>query len=423
VSQIGHIVTGMVDNIFLGAIGKTEQAAGILATNLFVLILVFGIGISYAATPLTSAASIDKNNTEKGFLLKNSVYMNLGISVILFLVLFFMSPLLGKMGQPQDVVEMAIPFFNVLIFSIIPVSFYFSAKQYAEGLSNTKMAMYISIVGNLLNIVLNYLLINGYCGLPEMGYMGAAWATFTSRVFMGAAAMYIIMNNKKFSYVRPFYKAASVSKKHLSRLFKIGIGSALQFTFEVAAFILCGLMTGWYGKEQIDAHGIAMSMAAFTYMFGSGIGGAVSIRVAGFRAQGDTLNMKMAGKSSFIMVVCLMSCIALLFFLFHTFLPMAFTRDKEILELASGLLLIAAFFQLFDGTQVVALGVLRGMEDVKFPTIVTLIAYWGIALPLAYFLAEKMQLRAYGVWYALSLSLILVAVALYWRFRFLTRNH
>ena len=316
---------------------------------------------------------------------------------------------------------MAIPFFNVLIFSIIPVSLFFSCKQYSEGLSNTRMAMYISITGNLLNIVLNYLLINGYCGLPEMGYMGAAWATFTARVFMGGASVWIVMNAKKFREIKPFFKAAEFSKTHLSRLFRIGIGSALQFTFEVAAFILCGLMTGWYGKEQIDAHGIAMSMAAFTYMFGSGISGAASIRVANFRALEDKANLKLAGKSAFVMVVCFMGFIALVFCALHTVLPMAFTRDKEILELASGLLLVAAFFQLFDGTQVVALGVLRGMEDVKFPTLVTLIAYWGIALPLAYYFAEKMQLKAYGVWYALSISLILVAFALYWRFRFLTK--
>lgn len=422
VSQIGHIVTGMVDNIFLGAIGKTEQAAGILANNLFVLLLVFGIGISYAATPLTSAASIEKDNREKGYLLKNSIFLNFMVSLVLFLALFLMSPLLGKMGQPEDVVELAIPFFDVLIFSIIPVSLFFSCKQYAEGLSNTKMAMYISVAGNLLNIVLNYLLINGYCGLPKLGYMGSCWATFISRVFMGGASLLIILYNKKFAYVKPFLKSAKLSKPHLKRLFNIGIGSALQFTFEVAAFILCGLMTGWYGKEQIDAHGISMSMAAFTYMFGSGIGGAVSIRVSGFRAQGDKKNVQLAGKAAFMMVVCLMSFIAVLFCILRNILPMAFSNDREILELASGLLLVAAFFQLFDGTQVVALGILRGMEDVKFPTIVTLIAYWGIALPLAYFMGEKLQMKAYGIWYSLSFSLVIVAVALYWRFRFLTRN-
>ncbi|MFL5753189.1 MAG: MATE family efflux transporter, partial [Bacteroidia bacterium] len=129
----------------------------------------------------------------------------------------------------------------------------------------------------------------------------------------------------------------------------------------------------------------------------------------------------LAGKSAFIMVVSLMGFIALLFCVLHTILPKAFSNDAEILDLASGLLLIAAFFQLFDGTQVVALGILRGMEDVKFPTVVTLIAYWGIALPLAYYFAEKLQLKAYGVWYALSISLVIVAVALYWRFRVLTK--
>ncbi|MBL7893777.1 MAG: polysaccharide biosynthesis C-terminal domain-containing protein, partial [Bacteroidia bacterium] len=165
-TQIGHVFTGMVDNYFLGQIGKTEQAAGISANGIFVLLLVFMIGMSYASTPLVSSAHVNDDVKEKASLFKNSMFLNTGVAIIAFIILFFMSPLMDYMQQPADVVELSKPFFNVLIFSMIPISFFFTCKQYTEGLSNTRAAMYISITGNLLNIVLNYALIYGKWGLP-----------------------------------------------------------------------------------------------------------------------------------------------------------------------------------------------------------------------------------------------------------------
>ena len=172
-TQIGHIITGMVDNIFLGKLGNTEQAAGILSNNLYVILLVFSIGMSYVLTPAITDAHVNQNEKEKASLFKNSLFINMMVAVVLFVILFFSSPLLAYMQQPKDVVALAIPFFDVLIFSIIPVALFFVCKQYTEGLSNTKAAMYISIAGNLLNIILNYLLIYGHLGLPELGYMGS----------------------------------------------------------------------------------------------------------------------------------------------------------------------------------------------------------------------------------------------------------
>lgn len=422
VSQIGHIVTGMVDNIFLGTIGKTEQAAGILANNVFVLILVFGIGLSYAITPLVSAAYVKQDLKEKAALLKNGLLLNALVSVILFLLLFFMTPLLRYMGQPEDVIDLAIPFFNVLMFSIIPVSFFFVGKQYTEGLGNTRAAMYISIAGNLLNIVLNYVLIHGLFGLPELGYMGSCWATFFARLFMGVAFIWMIFGWKGFNEINSWYKQTSFDFKHSWELFKIGIGSAMQFTFEVAAFVIAGIMTGWFGKESIDAHGISMSIAAFTYMFGSGISGAASIRVSASAANGDRAGVIRYGMASFYLVWMVTGFCAVLMVLLNHVLPLGFSNDNEIVQLSATLLLFAAFFQLFDGTQVVALGILRGLEDVKIPTLVTLVGYWLIALPLCYFLGKVFDMQVIGIWIALSVSLVFVASMLYWRFRYLANG-
>ena len=420
-TQIGHIITGMVDNIFLGKLGKTEQAAGILSNNLYIILLVFSIGMSYVLTPAITEAHINQNEREKASLFKNSLFINMIVAVILFIILFFSSPLLAFMQQPEDVVALAIPFFDVLIFSIIPVALFFVCKQYTEGLSNTKAAMYISVIGNIINIILNYLLIYGYAGLPELGYMGSCWATFIARVFMGIGFLIFVFNHKTVNSFAKYYKEVKVNALHFWPLLKDGLASALQFTFEVAAFAIAGLLAGVFGKEQIDAHGIALSLAAFTYMFASGIGSATTIRVGNFYSSNNLDDVKLAIKTSYKSVIVTMGFMALLFICFNTFLPTIFSNDQEIILIASKLLLFAAFFQLFDGTQVVAIGALRGLDDYTYPTYIAFIGYWIIALPLCYLFAFTFNYKVYGVWLALSIGLGFVSIALYFRIKALLK--
>lgn len=420
-TQIGHIITGMVDNIFLGKLGKTEQAAGILSNNLFVILLVFSIGMSYVLTPAITDAHVNRNEKEKASLFKNSLFINMIVAVLLFIVLFFSSPLLAYMQQPEDVVVLAIPFFDVLIFSIIPVALFFVCKQYTEGLSNTRAAMYISVIGNIINIILNYLLIYGYCGLPELGYMGSCWATFIARVVMGVGFLLFVFRHKSINSFAIYYKEAKVNAQHFWPLFKDGLASALQFTFEVAAFAIAGLLAGVFGKEQIDAHGIALSMAAFTYMFASGIGSATTIRVGNYYASNNLDEVKLAIKTSYKLVIVTMGFMALVFISCNTFLPTIFSNDAEIISIASKLLLFAALFQLFDGTQVVAIGVLRALEDYKYPTYIAFVGYWLIALPLCYVFAFVYNYKVYGVWLALSMGLGFVSITLFLRIRALIK--
>jgi multidrug resistance protein, MATE family len=422
-TQVGHIVTGMVDNIFLGRIGTAEQAAGILSNNLYVLLLVFGIGVSYASTPLVAGAHEKNDVLKKAALFKNSLFMNFFIAVFCFLVLFSSSGLLRFMQQPKEVIELALPFYDVLIFSIIPVSLFFTCKQYCEGLSNTRTALVISILGNLLNCVLNYCLIYGKLGLPEMGYMGSAWATFIARSFMGIMFVAVIFKSSATSEIKKVFRQVHVNWMELKELARIGINSGLQFTFEVAAFVIAGLMAGVFGKEQIDAHGISLSLAAFTYMFGSGISSAATIRIGTYSAQGDWQNIRRAGNAAIKLVLLVMGFFGLLFLALRTILPLGFTDNEEIIKLSSNLLIIAALFQLFDGLQVTVIGILRGLEDVKAPTIITLISYWLIALPLAYFLAFNLKMETIGIWIALLISLVIVAVSLFLRFRHLLKKH
>jgi MATE family multidrug resistance protein len=422
ITQVGHIITGMVDTIFLGQIGPTEQAAGIFSNNLYVLLLVWTIGMSYAITPLVTEAHESTDLNRKATLFKNALILNVGVAALCFLILFFLSGYLKYMHQPAEVVELAVPFFNVLIFSIVPVSFFFVCKQYCEGLSNTRMALVISITGNLLNIVLNYSLIYGKLGFPAMGYMGSAWATFWARMFMGAAFLLLVFKSPLTREISGAFSAAKFQFRTIVSLWRLGVNSALQFTFEVAAFVIAGLMAGGFGKEQIDAHGIALSIAAFTYMFATGISSAGTIRAGSYKAQGDWKGVIAASKTAITLVLLIMGSFALIFFTFHSFLPLAFSKEPQILMLAGELLVIAALFQLFDGLQVVVIGLLRGLQDVRVPTIITFVGYWVIAVPFSYLLGYTFKLETFGIWIALLSSLVFVAAGVLLRLRYVLRN-
>lgn len=423
ITQVGYIVTGMVDNIFLGQIGSTEQAAGIFSNNMYILLLVFCIGFSYATTPLVTAAQEEGNSLKKASLFKNALFLNCIIAIACFVILFMSSGLLKYMRQPKDVVELAIPFFDVIILSLIPSSLFFVCKQYCEGLSNTRIALVISIVSNIINIILNYGLIYGKCGLPELGYMGSAWASFVARCFMGFAFLVVLFKSSFTQEISDMYARTKINWKDLADLTRIGFNSAMQFIFEVAAFVIAGFMSGSFGKEQIDAHGIALSLAAFTYMFGSGIGSASTIRAGIYKAQNNWMEIKNASYTSIKLVLLVMGSCGLIFLIFNNYLPMAFSSEKKIVELASQLLIIAAMFQLFDGMQVTIIGVLRGLEDVKVPTVITLTGYWIIALPLAYFMAFTMKLETFGIWIALLVSLVFVGLCLLWRLNYLIKKN
>jgi MATE family multidrug resistance protein len=327
------------------------------------------------------------------------------------------------MQQPAEVAVMAVPFFEILIFSIIPVSFFFTAKQYCEGLSNTRMALIISVAGNALNVLLNYLMIYGKWGFPEMGYIGAAWASFIARLVMGVAFLILILKSPVTREISAVFKQVKVNAQELLSLWRLGFNTAMQFTFEVAAFVIAGFMAGVFGKEQIDAHGIALNIAAFTYMFGSGISSAATIRAGVYNAQKNWNEIKRASVAAIQLVLLVMGTFGILFIVLNRYLPLVFTNEPAIMELASSLLIIAAMFQLFDGMQVAIIGILRGLEDVRIPTLIALVGYWLIALPLAYLLAFTWHMETIGIWIALLTSLVAVAGGLLWRLLYLIRKN
>lgn len=280
--------------------------------------------------------------------------------------------------------------------------------------------MVVSLAGNIFNIILNYIFIYGKLGFPAMGLNGAGLATLIARTAMGIAMCIYVLNSNSFKNHDTRFHLSKISAALLKRIAKIGIPIGIQFTIEVGAFAFAAIMIGWIGTQPLAAHQIALSLAAFTYMMASGISAATTVRVGNAFGRGDPEGLKYASNTAFMMVLAFMGFCALLFILGNHILPTFFIKDAEVIKIAAILLIVAAFFQLSDGLQVVVLGALRGLHDVNWPTIITVVAYWCIALPVGYILGFVFDYGYTGIWIGLLIGLSAAASLLYWRFRYIS---
>lgn len=421
ISQVGHMMVNVADSVMVGQLGALPLAGASLANVIFHLLMTFGIGISYAITPLVATADGQGDISKSSAVLKNGFLVNTITGIILFVLVVIGSPILFHLDQPQDVVTAAMPYLNIITFSLIPLMVFQTFRQFAEGLSKTRQAMFIVISSNLINIGLNYLLIYGKAGFPELGLNGAGWASLISRVILALWMIGYIYYHKAFRKYRGGFLIGSYSKKLIKRLISIGLPAGLQFIFEVGAFGFAVIMMGWIGTEALAAHQIAVNLAAVSYMAASGLSAAATIRVGNQLGRKDVPTLRAATFTLYAMVIVFMLACALIFIFGRYYLPSLYIQDVEVIQIASSLVVIAGFFQLSDGIQVVSLGALRGLEDVKVPTILTFIAYWIIALPVGYLLGFKFGWGAEGIWYGLVVGLTIVAIVMSIRFNKLTK--
>jgi len=421
-SMLGQVMTGVADSVMVGWTGAVPLAASSLANIFFSIPLFFGVGVSYAITPLVAQAEGANDQDKIINTLKNGSLINLATGLILVALIFSVEPFMHAMGQPDEVVTLAIPYLSIIAISIIPTMIFQTYRQFAEGLQRTRVAMIIVVGSNLLNIILNYILIFGKYGFPEMGLNGAGWATLISRVVMALSMMLYVYYGRKFAAYQAGFSIGHYSRSLITKMLHIGLPAGSQFVFEAGAFGFSALMMGWIGTTALAAHQIAINLATISYMTTSGLGAAATIRVGNFWGQRDTANLRASAFSMIGMATVIMTAWALLFIFGRYFLPALYIDDQAVIELTASLLIIAAFFQLSDGIQVVTAGALRGLQDVKIPSLLIFIAYWIIALPLGYWLAFPLQMGAKGIWIGLFLGLTLTATAMVVRLHKLSRK-
>lgn len=411
VGQLGHIMVSVADTAMVGRVGVIPLAGATFANTIYHVLLLFGIGFSYALTPLI-ASTDPKDRSKLHEYLGNGLVLNLSIAVVMIGIGFIMSFFLDYFGQDPDVVTEARPYLLIMIGTMLPLMAFQSLRQYSEGLSDTLRPMIVSVIANLVNVGLNYVLIFGKFGFPAYGLVGAGVASLISRI-----VMFIIMA----AVLYPKWKGLIISIKYatINRIARIGFGTGMQYVFEIGAFAVAAIMVGWISPEALAAHQIALNLSAITYMAATGIAAASTIRVSNQLGLKDLKNLKVAGFSGFGLVISFMAFCGLIFVLFRHTLVTFYIEETEVRLLAAQLLIIAAAFQISDGTQAVGLGVLRGLTDIKIPTLVTFIAFWLFAIPASYLLGFVFDLGITGIWYALLASLTLAAVLHLLRFNWM----
>ncbi len=416
-SQLGQVMVGVADNIMVGQLGAEPLAAASLANSIFFLVLMFGTGVSMAMTPLVAMAQGDDNVDNIAVYFRHGSIINLVCGFFLFGLILGFTPLLGHLNQPEEVVILAIPYLLIITISLLPFMFFQNYKQFIEGLSQTKQAMYITIICNGLNILFNYLLIFGKFGFPALGLNGAGWATLIARFLMAVVIYLYVKKSVRFSTFKTPLGINKLSWPITKKMLKIGVPTGFQYIFEVGAFSAAAIMMGWIGVNALAAHQIAINLASISYMMASGLSAAAMVRVGNQLGRRDIKTLREVGFSIFGMVITFMAIFALIFLTFRNYLPLLYIQDLEVVQVATNLIVIAAIFQLSDGIQVVGLGALRGLSDVKVPTLVTLVAYWVIGLPLGYLLAFPLGMNEIGIWVGLLTGLSITAVLLLHRFQ------
>ena len=431
IGMLGHTTIAIVDNIMVGKLGSTELAAVSLGNSLIFVAMSLGIGFSTAITPIVAEADAEKDTSKIRSTFHHGLFLCVILGFALFGLVILAKPIMELLQQPKEVMALAKPYLNWVAFSLVPLIIYQGYKQFADGLSMTKVSMYAIVMANVLHVIINYCLIYGVWIFPKMGILGAGLGTVISRIAM-VSFMHIILSRKE--QLKQYFHNFSfdeIKKEMIMKIINLGFPSAMQMLFEVVLFTAGIWLCGNIGKTSQAANQIALSLASMTFMVAMGLSVASMIRVSHQKGLNDYKQLIIVARSIFLLAILIEIVFALLFVALHQVLPYLFLNmenqaqlldNQEVIGIAAKLLLVAAVFQISDGIQVVVLGALRGLQDVKIPMYITFVAYWIVGFPISYYLGEYTSLKAVGVWIGLLAGLTAAAFFLFIRFHYLTKK-
>ena len=429
--MLGHTIVGLVDNLMVGQLGAAELAAVSLGNSFFFVAMSIGIGFSTAITPLVAEADSEHNFAKGKSAFKHGFVLCSILAIVLFALILLAKPLMYMMNQPQEVVVLALPYLDIIAISLVPLIIFQALKQFSDGMSLTKFPMYATIIANVINVFFNYVLIFGVWGFPKMGVVGAGIGTLIARFVMIMLMWYILNRLEKTkAYVKDL-KLFVLEHSMLKKINSLGLPSALQMFFEVGLFTAAIWLSGTLGKNPQAANQIALNLSSMTFMIATGLSVTAMIRVGNQKGLKRPVELRRIATSIFIMGLALAILFALIFLIFNNVLPTFyldlndlthFADNQNVVEIASSLLIIAALFQISDSTQVVFLGALRGLQDVKIPTLITFFAYWIIGFPVSYFLGDASKYGSSGIWIGLLAGLTASSIFLYIRFNYLSKQ-
>ena len=431
IGMLGHTLIGIVDNIMVGKLGSTELAAVSLGNSMIFVAMSLGIGFSTAITPIVAESDAENDISKIRSAFYHGLFLCTILGILLFGLVLLAKPIMELLHQPKEVITLAKPYIDWVAFSLVPLIIYQGYKQFADGLSLTKVSMYAIVMANILHVVINYLLIYGIWIFPKMGILGAALGTVISRIAM-VIFMHIILSRKEL--LKQYFQNFSfdeIKKEMINKIVNLGFPSAMQMLFEVLLFTAAIWLCGNIGKTSQAANQIALSLASMTFMVAMGLSVVSMIRISNQKGLNDYKQLVIVARSIFLLAILIEILFAVMFMALHQVLPYMFLNmeiqsqlldNHEVIAIAAKLLLVAAVFQISDGIQVVVLGALRGLQDVKIPMYITFVAYWIVGFPVSFYLGNYTSLKAVGVWIGLFAGLTVAAVSLFMRFHYLTKK-
>lgn len=428
---VGHTLVGMIDNIMVGNLDPINLAAVSLGNSYVFIAMSIGIGFSAAITPIVAEAHSEgnQNKLKKSFI--NGFILCLILGTVLYALVLVLKNTLIYLDQPAEVVQLALPYIDIVAISLIPLLLFQALKQYTDGLSRTIYPMYATVVANIINVIINYILIFGMLGFPKLGIIGAAIGTLISRIIMFVFLFYMLMDKKIIYNYMSDLKSFIYDKFMIEEILSLGFPTSLQMFFEVGLFTSAIWLSGLLGEIPQSANQIVLNISSMTFMVASGLSVSAAIRAGNQKGLKNYQELKRISLSILLLGIYFASFFALGIYILRDYLPYIYIdinnqenliENIELVKIASKLFIIVAIFQLFDSAQVIILGTLRGMQDVKIPTIIVFIAYWIVGFPISFILGDESSMAETGIWIGLLCGLLFSSVFLYWRFLYLTNK-
>jgi multidrug resistance protein, MATE family len=417
VTQLGTIAMTTVDTLFVGRLGAGPLSALGLGLGLSLTAVLIGMGTLMGLDPVVSQAHGAGRDADCGHAMRHGLLLALLVAIPIVAVLTQARWILSHLGQDPAVVAAAADFVRVQNYSTLPLLLFTALRLFLQGISRARPAMLVVLAANVLNVAGCWVFVFGHLGAPALGATGAAWATTLSGWAMLAGLSAYVFGNRSLQCFRVRVRHESFDARLLGRLFRLGAPVGTQYGMEVGVFAAAGVLMGWFGKVPLAAHQVALNLCSITYMVPFGLASTAAVRVGRALGRGDAPGARRAAVVTYALGATFVAGAALLFAAAPRALARLYTADGEVIEMAARLLLVGAAFQIFDASQTIGIGALRGAADTRVPMLVTIGAYWLVALPAGYLLAFRTGLGPPGMWWGLTLGLVVVAGTLAARFR------
>lgn len=422
IGQLGVIILGFADTLMIGHHSTPELGAASFVNNLFTLCIIFSTGFSYGLTPVVGSLYGNRQFPEAGQALRCSLVANVLVALLLTGIMAVVYLNVEHLGQPDELIPLIKPYYLVLLASLVFVMLFNGFKQFTDGITDTKTAMWILLGGNALNIAGNYILINGKLGMPELGLLGAGISTLFSRITMVVVFAWIVLRGRRFLRYRVGFWRLGWSRAMFARLNALGWPVGLQMGMETASFSLSTIMVGWLGTIALASHQIMLTISQFTFMMFYGMGAAVAVRVSNFKGQGDAENVRRSAYAGYHLIVGMSVALLTIVFSLRGQVGGWFTDSEDVAALVSALFFPFLVYQFGDGLQINFANALRGISDVKPMMFIAFISYFIISLPVGYLCGFVFGWGLVGVWMAFPFGLTSAGLMLWLRFRYMTKE-